>query len=206
MIDVCATFGELAGLWVHYCFMTKRMVTRVFLWLCFSIAVSRSCDVPTFGPPLPPNTQYPKSAAFVNLLLTKSEFRDTCACVRACVCVCHGTASALEQQVLGIRCTHFVTVLPLLECNPCCCACIYMMTSSLKLFSLPRAAWTVGVARAAASLRRVPQMLCYQLMAFILTSIFLKQYFPSRASQVNFSSLTFIAACLSESGLLIRLI
>ncbi|KAM4750858.1 signal-induced proliferation-associated 1-like protein 2 isoform 1-T3 [Anableps anableps] len=38
---------------------------------CYSLAVSRCCDVPPFGPSIPPGWMFPASSAFVDFLLTK---------------------------------------------------------------------------------------------------------------------------------------
>ena len=39
----------------------------------FSIAISRSKDVPSFGPPIPENARFPKSAEFAQFLLAKGK-------------------------------------------------------------------------------------------------------------------------------------
>ena len=40
----------------------------------FSVAVSRSKDVPAFGPTIPENAKFPKSSEFADFLLAKSKF------------------------------------------------------------------------------------------------------------------------------------
>ncbi|KAG7462830.1 hypothetical protein MATL_G00188900 [Megalops atlanticus] len=44
--------------------------------VCYSVAVSRSKDVPPFGPPIPKGVTFPKSAVFRDFLLAKEYLKD----------------------------------------------------------------------------------------------------------------------------------
>ena len=46
---------------------------NVSIYFLFSIAISRSKDVPPFGPSIPEYARFPKSAEFAQFLLAKGE-------------------------------------------------------------------------------------------------------------------------------------
>ncbi|XP_013794291.1 signal-induced proliferation-associated 1-like protein 2 [Limulus polyphemus] len=55
----------------QHVFIVVRAINPCTENTCYSVAVSRSKDVPVFGPPIPESGTYPKSKAFADFLLTK---------------------------------------------------------------------------------------------------------------------------------------
>jgi hypothetical protein len=63
-------------------FFFQSLVGKVFTFFLpfFSeyhrVSVSRSKDVPPFGPPIPASSKFGKQKAFANFLLTKSKYKN----------------------------------------------------------------------------------------------------------------------------------
>ena len=58
----------------HSVHLSIQLSIYPFIYMClfaYRVAVSRSCDVPYFGPPIPESGTFQKSEKFRNFLLTK---------------------------------------------------------------------------------------------------------------------------------------
>jgi hypothetical protein len=50
-------------------------LAQIWWWSAFSVAVSRSKEVPVFGPPIHEGATFPKSKAFSDFLLAKGKLQ-----------------------------------------------------------------------------------------------------------------------------------
>ena len=58
---------------VHYIRFNSKNCQMNNLFSCCRVAVSRSKDVPPFGPPIPSGAKFGKQKAFANFLLAKGK-------------------------------------------------------------------------------------------------------------------------------------